>query len=157
MQPTGTGNAIIAFPRPLWPPPGGSVINLSIKPPLTVIAKPVLTLAVAIRIPVLFPFRPQKGRRNGLPRPLCGLAMTESRWFLLYFYDIAPGGSLGCAFLYCVRSFASCGVLFGSLLDRQKRESGGSVPVSSPAVRGNATNGCLRTTIVSLTDTEALR
>ncbi len=61
----------------------GNAASLSAKPPFTVIAKPVLSLAVAIRIPVLLPFRPQKGRRNGLPRPLCGLAMTENGWFLL--------------------------------------------------------------------------
>ena len=60
LQSEGTVHAKTAFPRPLRPPPGGGVINLSIKPPLTVIAKPVLTLAVAIHIPVLFPFRPQR-------------------------------------------------------------------------------------------------
>ena len=48
------------FPVPFGPLREGGVINLSIKPPLTVIAKPVLTLAVAIRIPVLLPFRTQK-------------------------------------------------------------------------------------------------
>ncbi|MBR3555568.1 MAG: hypothetical protein IKN89_06625, partial [Oscillospiraceae bacterium] len=34
-------------------------IALSAKPPLNVIAKPVRTLAVAIRTPVLFPLRPR--------------------------------------------------------------------------------------------------
>ena len=53
-------------------------ITLSAKPPFSVIAKPVRSLAVAIRIPVLLPLMPQKRRRNGLPRPLCGLAMTET-------------------------------------------------------------------------------
>ena len=35
----------------------GNDVNLSAKPPFTVIAKPVRTLAVAIRTPVLFPLR----------------------------------------------------------------------------------------------------